>query len=64
MGAVIRDDLGQVMASATWNRKGAPEPLQAEVMAMLQTIILAKECCFSLVIFETDSLDLIRFLFG
>jgi hypothetical protein len=47
LGAIFRDEEGQVMASATWVRSGF-------------TTRLAVECCFIAVEFESDCLNVVK----
>lgn len=54
IGAIIRNQEGLVMASATWRMPGFDDTTTAEACALWKTMILAKECGFSHIIFEGD----------
>jgi hypothetical protein len=60
LGAIIRDNEGQVLASATWEMPGFNDPATAEAYALYLTTRLAVDCCFTRVEFETDSSILIE----
>jgi hypothetical protein len=60
LGAIFRDDEGQVMASATWVRSGFNDPATAEACALYLTTRLAAECCFTTVEFESDCLNVVK----
>jgi hypothetical protein len=57
LGAIFRDEEGQVVASATWERSGFNDPATAEAFALYLTMRLAAECCFTNVEFESDCLN-------
>jgi hypothetical protein len=46
LGSIIRDELGLVMAAATWRLKGSDEAITAEAFALLLTVRLARDCGF------------------
>jgi hypothetical protein len=54
LGAILRDELGEILASATWRIPGFNDPTTAEACALYFTTILAIECCFLNVDFEVD----------
>jgi hypothetical protein len=54
LGAILRDELGEILASATWRILGFNDPATAEACALYFTTILAIECCFLNVDFEVD----------
>jgi len=64
LGAVCRDENGEVLATATWCREGMKDPLAAEAFAMYTTMEFAAQCCFLDTIFESDNDKLIRVLNG
>jgi hypothetical protein len=60
LGAIYRDEEGQVVASATWVRAGINDPTTAEACALYLTTRLAVECCFINVEFESDCLNVVK----
>jgi hypothetical protein len=60
LGAIYRDEEGQVVASATWVRSGFNDPATAEACALYLTMRLAAECCFTNVDFESDCLNVVK----
>jgi hypothetical protein len=60
LGAIFRDEEGQVMASATWVRSGFNDAATAEACALYFTTRLAAECCFIAVEFESDCLNVVK----
>jgi hypothetical protein len=55
LGAVFRDDSGEILASATWLLPGLNDPATVEACALYNTVLLAIDCCFNRVVFEVDS---------
>jgi ribonuclease HI len=55
LGAIFRDNEGQILASATWEVPDFNDPATAEAYALYLSMRLAVECCFTRVEFETDS---------
>jgi hypothetical protein len=55
LGAIFRDNEGQILASATWEMPGFNDPATAEACALYFTTRLAVDCCFTSVEFECDS---------
>jgi hypothetical protein len=55
LGAIFRDNEGQILASTTWEMPGFNDPATAEACALYFTTRLAVECCFTRVEFECDS---------
>lgn len=49
-----------VMTTSTWKSLGSNDHLLAEGYAMLKMMVLAKECGFRQMVFESDSETLIR----
>jgi len=62
ISAIIRNDEGMVMASATWRTLGFEDPTTAEASAIWKTMTLANECGFRQVIFEGDCERVIRLI--
>jgi ribonuclease HI len=60
LGAIFRDDAGQVMASATWVREGFNDPATAEAFAIYLSMRLAADCRFTSVEFESDCLNVVQ----
>jgi hypothetical protein len=60
LGAIFRDEKGQVVASATWERSGFNDPATAEAFALYLTTRLAAECCFTSVEFESDCFTVVK----
>lgn len=60
IGAIIRNEEGLVMMTATWIVSGWKDPLMVEAFGMLTTMRFAKEGGFRHMIFESDSNILIR----
>jgi hypothetical protein len=54
LGTICRDSNGELAAAATWEMAGANEPTLAEAYALYQAVMLARDCCFRNVIFESD----------
>jgi hypothetical protein len=54
LGAIFRDDSGDILASATWRVPGINDPSMAEACALFFTVLLAIDCCFHNVDFEVD----------
>ncbi|KAK2395425.1 hypothetical protein QL285_057163 [Trifolium repens] len=59
LGAICRDNRGQILAAATWSMHGMADPVLAEAQALYNAMILAADCCFTQVVFESDCLQLI-----
>ena len=55
LSAIIINEEGLVMASATWRTPGNEDSVLAEACAMLKAMHLVKECGFRKVVFEGDS---------
>lgn len=55
LGAIIRNEKGLVMAAATWLSPGSDDLLLAEAYALFRTMVLARDCGFQRIIFESDS---------
>jgi hypothetical protein len=55
LGAIFRDDEGQLLASATWEIPGFNDPATAEACALYLSTRLAIDCCFTSVDFESDN---------
>jgi hypothetical protein len=55
LGAIFRDDDGQVLASATWEMPDLCDPTTAEAYALYLTTRMVVDCCFTRVEFECDS---------
>jgi hypothetical protein len=62
LGAIFRDDDGQVVASATWVRSGFNDPATAEAFALYLAMRLAAECCFTSVEFESDCSNAVKWV--
>jgi ribonuclease HI len=60
LGAICRNEHGQVVASATWQRSGFNDPATAEAFALYLTMRFAADCCFTSVDFESDSLKVVN----
>ncbi|GAU28964.1 hypothetical protein TSUD_153800 [Trifolium subterraneum] len=60
LGAIFRDEDGEVLAAATWEQPGFNDPESAEACAIYQAIRLAIDCSFHHVIFESDCVNIIR----
>jgi ribonuclease HI len=60
LGAIIRNEEGLVMVAATWLSPRSEDPLLAEAYALFRTMVLARECGFQRIIFESDSELLVR----
>jgi hypothetical protein len=54
LGAIFRDDSGDILASATWRVPGLNDPSTTEACALFFTVLLAIDCCFHNVDFEVD----------
>jgi hypothetical protein len=54
LGAIFRDESGDILASATWRVPGINDPSTAEACALFFTVLLAIDCCFHNVDFEVD----------
>jgi hypothetical protein len=54
LGAIFRDESGQVLASSTWLMPGFNDPATAEACALYLTVKPAIDCCFLTVEFESD----------
>jgi hypothetical protein len=54
LGAIFRDDEGQILASATWKLPGFADPSTAEACTLYFTARLTVDCCFTNVDFESD----------
>jgi hypothetical protein len=55
LGAIFRDEEGQILASATWEIPGFNDPTTAEACALYFSTRLALDCCFTSVDFESDN---------
>lgn len=62
LGAVVRNDEGLVMASASWRMKGSEDVILAETFALYRTIDLALDCGFRRIMFEVDNEQLVRLI--
>jgi hypothetical protein len=60
LGAIFRDEEGQILASATWQIPGINDPSTAEASALYLTMKLAIDCCFTKVEFESDCSNVIE----
>jgi hypothetical protein len=60
LGAICRDENGQVVASATWERSGFNDPATSEAFVLYLTTRLAADCCFTSVEFECDCLNAVN----
>ncbi|KAK2442832.1 hypothetical protein QL285_013988 [Trifolium repens] len=54
LGAVFRDENGEILASATWRLPDFNDPSTAEACALHNTVLMAIDCCFNRVAFEVD----------
>ncbi|MED6195114.1 hypothetical protein PIB30_034955 [Stylosanthes scabra] len=62
VGAVVRDEMGFILAAATWP---IPFPLkahEAEALVAYWGLQLAKDCCFTEVILESDNIEVVKAL--
>jgi hypothetical protein len=62
LGAAFRNSTGELVAAASWEPLGGDEPTLAEACAMYNAIILAIDCGFQEVIFESDCETLVKLL--
>jgi hypothetical protein len=62
LGAVYRNSTGEVVAAATWEPPGGDEPTLAEACAMYNAVILAVDCGFQELLFESDCEALVNLL--
>lgn len=60
LGGIFRNELGLVMAAATWNLPGQDDAAMAEAYALLSTVRLAVDYDFRRVIFEGDNKRLMQ----
>ncbi|MCI42061.1 hypothetical protein A2U01_0063296, partial [Trifolium medium] len=60
LGAIFHDEMGLILAAATWETAGDSNPLHAEAQALYNTMRLAAECCFTSVIFESGNRLLVQ----
>ena len=62
VGAVIRDNEGEVLAAAVWTILIGPEVRVAEAAGMRLGLALARDLCFQRIVAESVSLELIQAL--
>lgn len=62
LGAIIKNDLGMVMAAATWKRQGYDSAITAEAFSILSVMQLAIDYGFRRMVFENDCEKLIQIL--
>jgi hypothetical protein len=62
LGAICRDHDGALVAAATWEMPGTDDPTLAEAYALYQAILLARDCCFLRVQFESDNQRIISLI--
>ncbi|XP_057719932.1 uncharacterized protein LOC130934373 [Arachis stenosperma] len=62
VGVVIRDNLGQVMATACWAIPFPLEAHEAEAYAVYRGMKMAIESCFTNIILESDSMQVVKAL--
>jgi ribonuclease HI len=62
MGAIVRDESGDVFAAATWRMDGFEDPTAAEAYAVYLAVEFAAECGFLDVVVETDCEKIVKFL--
>jgi len=64
LGAICRNDSGDVLGTATWKHAGSNNPVATKAFEMYMTMDFAAQCCFLDVIFESDNKKIIRVLNG
>jgi hypothetical protein len=62
IGAIFRDNNGQILASATWENPGFDDAATAEAFALYLASRLAAECCFTRVDFESDNSTVVNLI--
>jgi hypothetical protein len=62
LGALCRDESGEVFAAATWHMEGFNEPAVAEAYGIYLALEFTADCGFMEVTFESDCEQLIRIL--
>ncbi|MED6122457.1 hypothetical protein PIB30_040027 [Stylosanthes scabra] len=62
VGAVVRDELGYILAAATWPIWFSMKAHEAEALAAFLGLNFAKECCFTEVFLEDDNIEVVKAL--
>ncbi|GAU22556.1 hypothetical protein TSUD_93240 [Trifolium subterraneum] len=60
LGAMFRNDEGQILVAATWKVFGFHDSEIVEACAIYHSVWLAAECCFTQVLFEIECINIIR----